>query len=119
MRAPLRAILVLYGLAMALLFLLPVPPGLNGAASQFDGVVHFAVFLGFSLLYQLDRRPAVVRALLVSVLLAGSVELVQWALPYRGGQWADFAFGVAGAGAGVVLAHLVRLRPGRAADPAP
>ncbi len=116
---PRRAIFVLYVLAMVLLFLLPVPPRLNRAAGQFDGAVHFGVFLGFSLLYRLGRRPAVARALLVSVLLAGGVELVQWALPYRGGQWADFAFGAAGAGAGVVLAHLVRARPGRPADPAP
>jgi VanZ family protein len=64
-----------------------------------------------------------VRTLLVAVLLAGGIELVQWALPYRSGQWADIAIGVAGAGTGVAvsifIAHWQRDRAVSAAPSAP
>jgi hypothetical protein len=46
MREPLRAIFVLYVLAMVIVFLLPVPPRLNWAAGQFDRVAHFAGLWG-------------------------------------------------------------------------
>jgi VanZ family protein len=98
-----HALFLLYLLVMALLFLIPVPHRLNAAATRFDGLAHFLIFLGFTLLHQFDRRPAAIRTLLVAVLLAGGVELVQGALPYRSAQWADFIAGVAGAGAGVLL----------------
>lgn len=108
---PLRAALLGYVLLMALLLLVPVPHRLDALASRFDGVAHFVIFLVFSLLYQSDSGPAVARTLSITAVLAGGTELLQWALPYRGGQWSDFAMGVAGAGAGVVLSLLAARWP--------
>ena len=103
---------------MVLAFLLPVPPTPLPASGGFDKLVHFGLFLGFALLYCLDRRPSAVRMVLVSLVFAGGIELVQWALPYRSGDWWDFTAGAAGAGVGAALAHLIGTRPGRAVDPA-
>ncbi len=103
-----HALFLLYLLAMALLFLLPVPQRLLGAAGRFDDLAHFLIFLVFAVLYRLDSRPTAVRTLSVSVLLAGGIELAQYALPFRGGQWADFAAGVAGAMVGLALSLLTR-----------
>ena len=119
MREPSRAILVLYVLAMVLVFLVPVPSVALPAPDRFDKAVHFGLFLGFAFLYDLDRRSSAGRTLLVSFAFAGGIELVQWVLPYRSGEWWDFAAGAVGAGAGIALAHLLGLRPSRAADPAP
>jgi VanZ family protein len=96
---------------MVLLFLLPIPHRFDVFARRYDGLAHLLLFLVFSLLYQLDGRPAVGKTLVIAVLLAGGTELTQWALPYRGGQWSDFAMGVAGAGIGVVLSLLAARWP--------
>jgi VanZ family protein len=96
---------------MALLLLVPVPHRLDALATRYDGLAHVLIFLAFSLLYQLDRGPAPVRTLAFTVLLAGGTELVQWALPYRGGQWSDFVMGVIGAGIGVILSLLAARWP--------
>jgi len=109
-----HAFFLLYLAVMALLFLLPVPPQLNAAATRFDGLTHFLIFLVFTILYRLDRHAPAWRTLLVAGLIAGGVELVQWALPYRGAQWADFAAGVAGAVVGLALS-LVTARGARRA----
>lgn len=102
-----HAILVCYVLVMVLLFLAPVPTVSLPlpAPDHFDKAVHVGIFLGFALLYDLDRRPSVGRTLLVSFAFAGGIELVQWVLPYRSGDWWDFAAGAGGAGVGVALAR--------------
>jgi VanZ family protein len=92
---------------MVLVFLLPVPRTPLTEANQFDKVVHFGIFLGFALLFYLDRRPRVGWTLLISAAFAGAIELVQWVLPYREGDWLDFMAGVAGAGLGVILVLLI------------
>lgn len=118
-RAPNHAFFVLYVLAMMLVFLAPVPTMPALGLGRHDKAVHLGVFLGFALLYHLDRRPSAGRTLLVSFAFAGGIELVQWILPYRSGDWWDFTAGAAGAMVGTALAHLARHRPGRARDPAP
>lgn len=105
-----HTILVLYIVAMVLAFLVPVPRTAIPAPGGVDKVVHFGLFLGFALLYYLDRRPSVGWMLLVSFAFAGAIELVQWALPYRGSDWRDFIAGAVGAGAGTAVALLVTTR---------
>lgn len=97
----------LYVVAMALLFLLPVPLRFNAVATRFDGVAHFGIFMTFAFLHQFDRRVGPGRTFLLGCLVAGGVELVQWALPYRSAQLVDFAVGAAGAGVGVALSLVV------------
>ena len=110
-KSPARhTILILYVLAMVLAFLFPVPPTPVPVPGGFDKVVHLGLFLGFALLYSLDRRPSVGRMLLVSLAFAGGIELIQWALPYRSSDWWDFTVGAAGAGVGTALALLVKAR---------
>ena len=121
--APVKSIrhtlFVLYVAAMVLAFLLPVPtvPTLPiPLPNQFDKMVHFGIFLGFALLLHLDRRPRLGITLLVSLAFAGGIELVQSLIPYRSGDWRDFAAGGAGAGLGVVLVVLFRRRTGSVGD---
>jgi VanZ family protein len=95
---------------MVLVFLVPVPALPISVPNQFDKLVHFGLFLGFALLYDLDRRPSMGRTLLVSFAFAGGIELVQWVLPYRSADWWDFLAGATGAGVGAALAILVTAR---------
>jgi len=116
-KSPARhTILILYVLAMVLAFLFPVPPTPVPVPGGFDKVVHFGLFLGFALLYHLDRRPSVVRMVLVSLVFAGVIELVQWALPYRSGDWRDLVAGVIGAGVGGIPALLISPKRGSGED---
>ncbi|MEP7228107.1 MAG: VanZ family protein [Gemmatimonadales bacterium] len=92
---------------MVLVFLLPVPRSPLTESNQFDKVVHFGIFLGFALLFYFDRRLSVGWTLLISVAFAAGIELVQWVLPYRQGDWLDLIAGAAGAGLGVVLVLLI------------
>lgn len=112
-------LLILYVLTMLLAFLVPVPSVSVTEPDHFDKLVHFGIFGGFAFLYDFDRRPSAGRALLASVLFAAGIELLQWVLPYRSGDWWDFAAGAAGAGAGVALARVVRTRAGWGANSAP
>ena len=105
-------IFTLYVMMMVLVFLLPVPRSPLTESNQFDKVVHFGIFLGFALLFFFDRRLRVGWTLLISVAFAAGIELVQWVLPYREGDWLDFMAGAAGAGLGVVLVLLIE-RHGR------
>ena len=92
---------------MVLVFLLPVPTTPLAESSQVDKLVHFGIFLGFALLFYVDRRWRVWWTFLISVAFAGGIELVQWTLPYREGDWLDFVAGAAGAGVGAVLVLLI------------
>ncbi len=111
----LHALFVFYVLVMVVVFLVPVPrvPVLQGMSHP-DKVFHLVTFAGFAFLYRLDRRSSVTHTLLVSLAFAGGIELVQWVLPYRSGDWGDFLAGAAGAGIGVVLTLLLPLRTARA-----
>jgi VanZ family protein len=97
-------IFALYVLIMVLLFLVPVPTIPLAESRHVDKLVHFGVFLGFALLFYLDRRLAVIWIFLISCGFAGAIELVQWFLPYRDADWWDFLAGAAGAGMGAVIA---------------
>jgi VanZ family protein len=93
---------LLYVAVMLMLFLLPVPFATQAETKHLDKVVHFGIFLGFALLFWIDRHPGPLATFLVSAAFAGSIELVQHALPYRHGDWTDFAVGTLGAGVGLM-----------------
>ena len=101
-----------YVAVMVLVFLLPVPTTPLAESNHVDKLVHFGVFLGFALLFYIDRVSRVGWTLLTSFAFAAAIELVQWVLPYREGDWWDFVAGAAGASVGAVLLLLVE-RQGR------
>jgi VanZ family protein len=96
-------IFLLYVVAMLLAFLLPVPAIPLAESRHFDKLMHFGIFLGFALVVYVDKHWRPWWTFLISVAFAGGIELVQGTLPYREGDWWDFAAGVAGAGLGTVL----------------
>ena len=96
-----------YVLVMILAFLLPVPPTPLEEFDYIDKLVHFGIFLGFAVLFYIDRHWRAWWTFLISSAFAGGIELVQASLPYREGDWLDFAAGAAGAGLGTVLALVI------------
>ena len=96
-----------YVVLMVLVFLLPVPSTPLEESKYVDKAVHFGIFLGFALLFYIDRHWRAWWTLLISAAFAGGIELVQSILPYREGDWLDFAAGVAGAGVGAVLVLVI------------
>lgn len=108
-------IFVYYVVVMVLVFLLPVPTTPLAEARHVDKLVHFGIFLVFALLFYIDREWGVWWTFLISVAVAGGIELVQRTLPYREGNWLDFVAGAAGAGLGAVLVLLIRRQVGRVA----
>jgi len=105
---------VAYVAVMVLVFLLPVNAPL--AESKYvDKLVHFGILLGFTLLFYIDRHWKVWWTFLISVAFAAGIELAQWTLPYREGDWLDFVAGAAGAGLGAVLVLLRERQVGRVA----
>jgi VanZ family protein len=113
-------IFVAYVALMLVVFLAPVPAAPLAESTNLDKLVHFAVFLGFALLFYIDHASRAGWTLLISCAFAGGIELVQWGLPYRDGDWWDFVAGAAGASLGSVLVllierqrHRVVGRPGR------
>lgn len=96
-----------YVAVMVLVFLLPVPSAPLAESRHVDKVVHFGIFLGFALLFYIDHPSRLGWRLLISLAFAGGIELVQWILPYRGGDWWDFVAGAAGAGLGSALVLLI------------
>ena len=99
---------------MVLVFLVPVPTTPLAELSHVDKLVHFGVFLGFALLFyiDIDRASRTGWTLLTSFAFAAAIELVQWVLPYREGDWWDFVAGAAGASVGAFLVLLIE-RPAR------
>jgi VanZ family protein len=77
---------VAYVLFMLVLFLLPVPAGPLEETTHIDKVVHFGVFLGFTVLFHLDRASGPGPTLLASFALAAAIEVLQLLLPYREGD---------------------------------
>ncbi len=100
---------------MVLVFLLPVPNTPLAESKHVDKLIHFGVFLGFALLFHIDRASRVGWTLLNSFAFAAGIELVQWVLPYREGSWWDLVAGATGACVGALLVSLVELRLGRGA----
>ena len=94
---------VSYVLFMLLLFLLPVPSGPLEETRHFDKAVHFSVFLGFALFFHLDSASGPAPTLLASAAFAAAIEVLQWLLPYRAGDWWDFLAGAAGGSIGAAL----------------
>ena len=96
-------VFVVYVLVMILAFLLPVPPTPLEKFDYIDKLVHFGIFLGFALLFYIDRHWRAWWTFLISSGFAGGIELAQASLPYREGDWLDFVAGAAGAGLGTLL----------------
>jgi VanZ family protein len=104
-----------YVAVMVLVFLLPAPTTPLAESRHVDKLVHFGIFLGFALLFYIDRHWRAWWTFLIAVVFAGGIELVQWILPYREGDWVDFGAGVAGAGLGAILVLLMERQAGRVA----
>lgn len=101
-----------YVVVMVLVFLLPVPTTPLEELKNVDKLVHFGVFLGFALLFYIDRASRTRWTLLASFAFAAAIELVQSVLPYREGDWWDFVAGAAGASVGAVVLLFIE-RQGR------
>jgi len=96
-----------YVVVMVLIFLAPSPDtGINW--SYIDKAVHFVLFFGFALMFYLDRHRGPGRIFLISAGFAGGIELVQWVLPFRDVELADFIAGTAGAALAAVTLLLYR-----------
>jgi VanZ family protein len=100
-------IFVGYVVVILLVFLVPVPTTPLAEMGYVDKLIHFGVFLGFAQLLYMDRPSRSGWVLLISFAFAGGIELVQWILPYREGDWWDFVAGAAGASVGTALVLLV------------
>jgi VanZ family protein len=98
---------VAYAVAMLLVFLTP-SPDVGIEFGYVDKAVHFGLFFGFALMFYLDRRVSPGRTFLTSAIFAAGVELVQWVLPFRDVELADFIAGAAGAGLATVILLLYR-----------
>jgi VanZ family protein len=88
--------LICYVIAMLFAFLLPIPNVAQAEANHLDKVVHFGIFFGFSLLLWLDQHLSAGWIFLATCGFAGAVELLQRMVPYRHGDWSDFAAGAFG-----------------------
>jgi hypothetical protein len=108
-------VFVCYVAVVVGVFLLPVPITPLAESRYADKLVHFGIFLGFALLFYIDRHWRAWWTFLISVAFAGGIELVQWALPYREADWLDFVAGAAGAGLGTVLVLVMERQVDRAA----
>ncbi len=98
---------IVYVLAMLLVFLIPTPDtGIE--VRNIDKAVHFLLFFGFGLMFYLDRHRGPGRIFLISAGFAAVIELVQWVLPFRDVELADFLAGAAGAALAAVLLLLYR-----------
>ncbi|NIN71493.1 MAG: hypothetical protein GTO46_06090 [Gemmatimonadetes bacterium] len=117
-------IIVLLGVTLAPLpstrELVEVFPHLDRLVDILDKIVHAMLFgvLALLLLWNLgwsDRRGAVLRAIGLALAGAALVEVLQSPLPFRHGDFLDFAAGGAGAvAAAIVVAVLLRKRSRRA-----
>jgi VanZ family protein len=102
-----HALFIFYVAVMMAVFLLPVPNTPLAEWKYIDKLVHFGIFLGFALVLYVDRQWRAWRTFLLSVAFAGGIELMQWTLPYREGEWLDFVAGALGAGLGTFLLQLI------------
>jgi VanZ family protein len=98
----------LYLVVMMLVFLAPTPDTGFIESRFIDKVVHFVLFFGFAVLFYVDRAATAGRTFLISAAFAACIELVQWVLPFRSHEFADFVAGSAGAGLAAVLMLMQR-----------
>ncbi|UCC84997.1 MAG: VanZ family protein [Gemmatimonadota bacterium] len=119
-------ILVLLGVTLA-----PLPstkevveifPYLDRVVDVLDKIVHAALFggLAFLFLWNLgwsDRRGVVLRAVVLALTGAALVELLQSPLPYRHGDFLDFATGGVGAVAVAIVVVVLLRKRSRQAGP--
>ncbi len=98
---------VAYAVAMLVIFLTPTPD-IGVEFEDIDKAVHFGLFFGFALMFYLDRRVSPGRTFLTSAIFAAGLELVQWVLPFRDVELADFIAGAAGAALAAVILLLYR-----------
>jgi VanZ family protein len=110
-------VFLLYVAVMMLVFLLPVPAAPLAESKYMDKLVHLCIFLGFAALFYIDRHWKVWWTFLISVAFAAGIELAQWTLPYREGDWLDFVAGAVGAALGAVLVLLMERRVDRPMNP--
>ena len=96
-----------YAMAMLLAFLTPTPD-VGIEFGYIDKAVHFGLFFGFALMFYLDRQVTPGRTFLISAVFATGVELVQWVLPFRDVELADFIAGAAGAALATVILLVYR-----------
>lgn len=102
-----HALLIFYVEVMMVVFLLPVPTTPLAEWKHVDKLLHFGIFLGFALLLHIDQQWRPWLTFLISAAFASGIELVQWRLPYREGEWLDFVAGALGAGLGTFLLQLI------------
>jgi VanZ family protein len=105
-----HTVFIAYVVVMVAVFLLPVPATPLEESTHVDKVVHFGIFLGFALLFYIDRASRTRWTLLASFAFAAAIEVVQWVVPYREGDWWDFVAGAAGACVGAALLLLIERR---------
>ena len=101
---------IAYVICMVLLFLTPTPDLGLEELSHIDKVVHLGLFFGFALLFYLDRSMSPPRIFLISTLFAGTIELIQWLLPFRDLEWGDFLASAGGAALASLLVIPVERR---------
>jgi glycopeptide antibiotics resistance protein len=89
---------------MMLVFLTPTPDTSFIESRFIDKVIHFVLFFGFAVLFYLDRAATPRWTFLMSAGFAAGIELVQWVLPFRTQEVADFVAGSLGAGFGALFA---------------
>jgi hypothetical protein len=98
---------IAYAVTMVVVFLTPTPD-IGIEFGYIDKAVHFGLFFGFALMLYLDRRVSPGWTFLISAIFAAGVELVQWVLPFREVELADFIAGAAGAALATVILLLYR-----------
>jgi VanZ family protein len=101
---------IAYMAVMLMAFLLPIPNAPQVEAHYADKLVHLGIFFGFALLFWMDQRPSMWWTLAASWAFAGIIELLQGLLPYRDGDWLDFAAGALGATLGTLTLLWLRRR---------
>lgn len=102
-QSALHLLWLLYVIGLLVAFFFPVPAIAASLPSHTDKLVHLLLFLGFAVLHQRDRHTGLWHTIVVTALFAGAVEIGQSLLPYRSGDFWDWAAGSAGGALGAVL----------------
>lgn len=117
-----RLVLAAYLGLVGFLTLAPLSGGVYSTFAEYDKLVHVGLFAGVAFLMlwaeQSGLDPRAVTVIVVTAALAGLIELIQGALPFRAMDGWDFLAGVIGAVIGAVaqVAIASRLRAQSAVD---
>ncbi len=100
-------ITALYLTIVVAVTLTPVPAG-GSLFHHIDKWAHAGMFAGLAFLLYWSSRGGgrFLLAFLLSLTAAGLIELLQGPIPYRRGEWWDFAAGALGAAIGTLVAHV-------------